>query len=158
MPLPFLHFYKSYASTPSQTNCPCVVGFRAEKKKPAKAQIPDFFSASKDNLQIHKKSRGSKFVTSLITLSLRYKVLGRAFPNKAIAKFINFCENAMPLRFSDKPQTWELLEAIAIANSENSSCAKIQPLQTNKTNIKKTNYDSNSRYRRSSIYSQRYQW
>ncbi len=38
----------------------------AKKKKPAKVQIPDFFSASKDNLQIYKKSRGSQSVPSAI--------------------------------------------------------------------------------------------
>ena len=46
--------------------CPYVVRFWAKKKKPAKVQISDFFYASKDNLQIHKKSRRSKSVTSAI--------------------------------------------------------------------------------------------
>jgi hypothetical protein len=46
--------------------CPCVASFWAKKKKPVKAQISDFFYASKDNLQIHKKSRRSKSVPSLI--------------------------------------------------------------------------------------------
>jgi hypothetical protein len=31
----------------------------------------------------------------------------------AIAKFINFCGNAISLKFYDKPQTLELLDAIA---------------------------------------------
>lgn len=31
----------------------------------------------------------------------------------AIAKIINFCGTAMPLQFYDKPQTLELLKAIA---------------------------------------------
>ena len=66
MPLPFLHFYKSYAlyAFTDKLSLRCEV--RAEKKKPAKVQIPDFFSTSKDNLQIYKKSRGSKSVPSAI--------------------------------------------------------------------------------------------
>ena len=40
-----------------------------DKKKPVKAQISDFFYASKDNLQIHKKSRRSKSVPSAIACS-----------------------------------------------------------------------------------------
>jgi hypothetical protein len=45
---------------------PCVVRYLTKKKKPVKAQISDFFYASKDNLQIHKKSRRSKSVLSAI--------------------------------------------------------------------------------------------
>ncbi|MEA5479966.1 hypothetical protein VB774_20250 [Pseudanabaena galeata UHCC 0370] len=45
---------------PSAIACPCVARFWAKKKKPANSQISDFFYASEDNLQIHKKSRRSK--------------------------------------------------------------------------------------------------
>jgi hypothetical protein len=51
---------------PSAIAYPCVVRYWAKKKKPVKAQISDFFYASKDNLQIYKKSRRSKSVPSAI--------------------------------------------------------------------------------------------
>jgi hypothetical protein len=54
---------------------PCVVRYLTKKKKPVKAQISDFFYASKDNLQIHKKSRRSKSVLSAIACPCIVKYL-----------------------------------------------------------------------------------